>query len=314
MTRPVTDFAASARARLLTATHARKGDFQFTLQRYAAERFLYRLGVSQYRDRFVLKGAMLFVLWDESVSRPTKDLDLAGYPAGDAESLNAAFREICSIPYPRDGVDFALDTVEIDPIRGAARHHGFRINLDARLARAIIPLQIDVGFGDAIVPDPIDAVYPVLLDADPPHIRAYPREAVVAEKLHAMVLLAEANSRFKDFLDVYVLSSRFAFAGPTLAAAISATFSRRASATLSPWPVALTSGFYADLPRSDQWIRFLKRSKVVDAPADFALAGERLGTFLEPPARAASNNENFASNWPPGGPWAPPTPTGRTHG
>jgi nucleotidyltransferase AbiEii toxin of type IV toxin-antitoxin system len=154
VTRTVTDFAASPRARLLTATHAGKGDFQLTLQRYAAERFLYRLGVSPYRDRFVLRGPMLFVLWDDSASRPTKDLDLAGYPAGDAESLAAAFREICSIPYPRDGVHFALDTVEID----------------------------------AIVPEPVDAVYPVLLDADPPRIRAYPREAVVAEKLHAMVL------------------------------------------------------------------------------------------------------------------------------
>src|SRR5437867_789439 len=116
MTKPVTNFAASARARLLIATNKRKGDFQLMLQRYTAERFLYRLGVSAHRDRFVLKGAMLFVLWDDSAIRPTKDLDLAGYGFNDAPSLLAAFREICSLPCPRDGLEFALDTVEITAI------------------------------------------------------------------------------------------------------------------------------------------------------------------------------------------------------
>jgi len=303
MTKPVTNFAASARARLLIATNQRKGDFQLMLQRYTAERFLYRLGVSPHRNRFVLKGAMLFVLWDDPAIRPTKDLDLAGYGFSDAPSLLAAFREICSQPCPRDGLEFALDTLEITPIRVAAEDHGFRINLDVRLAGAVIPFQVDVGFGDAIVPEPVDVIYPVLLDAEPPHVRAYPREAAIAEKLHAMVSLGDANTRYKDFFDVYALGSRFTFAGRTLAAAISATFSRRKSATFSPWPVALTSAFYAAAPRGDQWARYLKRSKLVDAPADFALVGERVRAFLEAPARAVSNGEDFASSWLPGGPW-----------
>lgn len=303
MTKPVTNFAASVRARLLDVTQRRKGDFQLTLQRYAAERFLYRLGASLHRDRFVLKGAMLFALWDEMTIRPTKDLDLAGYWANDAASLAASFREICSLPCPRDGLDFALDTLEVAPIRDAAEYHGFRLNLDVRLAGAIIPFQVDVGFGDAIVPDPIEVVYPVLLDAEAPHVRAYPREAVVAEKLHAMVSLAEANSRFKDFFDVHALSSRFAFTGQTLAAAISATFSRRRSATFSPWPVALAPGFYADRPRNAQWARYLQRSKLLEAPADFTRVGELITAFLDAPARAASNGESFTSSWAPGGPW-----------
>lgn len=303
MTKPVTNFAASVRARLLDVTRRRRGDFQFTLQRYAAERFLYRLGASLYRDRFVLKGAMLFVLWDEMAIRPTRDLDLAGYWANDAASLEASFREICSLPCPHDGLDFALETLEVTPIRDAAEHHGFRLSLNVRLAGAVIPFQVDVGFGDAIVPDPIEVVYPVLLDAEAPHVRAYPREAVVAEKLHAMVSLAEANSRFKDFFDVHALSSRFAFTGQTLTAAISATFSRRRSATFSPWPVALTPGFYADSPRSDQWVRYLQRSKVAEASADFTRVGELIMAFLGAPARAASNGESFASSWAPGGPW-----------
>jgi len=303
MTKPVTNFAASARARLLTVTNRRKGNFQLTLQRYSVERFLYRLGVSPYREHFVLKGAMLFVLWDETVIRPTKDLDLAGYWENDAASLAAAIREICSIPYPHDGLEFALDTFEIAPIRTAGAYHGFRINFDVRLAAAVIPFQVDVGFGDVIVPEPLEVIYPVLLDAEPPRIRAYPREASIAEKLHAMVSLAGENSRFKDFFDVYALSSRFAFTGQTLAAAISATFSRRQSARLSPWPVALTTGFYSDKGRSDQWSRYLKRVKPAEAPAQFAFAGERIMAFLEAPTRAVANGEAFTSNWPPGGPW-----------
>ena len=303
MTKPVTDFAASARARLLIATNKRKGDFQLTLQRYCAERFLYRLGVSPYRDRFVLKGAMLFVLWDETAIRPTKDLDLAGYWENDAESLMAAFRAICSLPYLRDGLEFVLDSLETASIRDATEEHGFRITLDVRLAGAVIPFQVDVGFGDAIVPEPLDVIYPVLLDAEAPHIRAYPREAVIAEKLHAMVAFADVNSRYNDCFDAYALSCRFGFAGPILAAAISATFAGRKSATFSPWPVALTTAFYANAPRGEQWLRYLKRSKLVEAPMHFGLVGERVCAFLDAPARAVSSGEDFGLNWPPGGPW-----------
>lgn len=307
MTRQVTDFAASARARLHNVTKKRNGDFQLTLQRYVAERFLYRLGVSPYRDRFVLKGAMLFVLWDSTALRPTRDLDLAGYWANDAESLETLLREICAVPYPPDGLEFALETLQIAPIRDASEYHGFRINLDVRLAGAVIPFQIDVGFGDAIVPEPLDVIYPVLLDADPPHVRAYPREAVIAEKLHAMASFGEANSRLKDFFDVYALSTKFGFSGQTLAAAVAATFQRRNSATLSPSLVAFTAGFYADASRGGHWLRFLRRSKLTDAPVDFTAVGERIRAFLGAPVRALTDGDHFASNWPPGGPWQPST-------
>ena len=303
MTKPVTNFAASVRARLLDATRKRKGDFQLTLQRYVAERFLYRLGASAFRDRFVLKGAMLFVLWDSTIIRPTRDLDLAGYWENDAASLKTAFREICEVPCPGDGLEFDLDKLTIEPIRDTAEYHGFRIHVDALLAGAVIPFQVDVGFGDAVVPEPTDVVYPVLLDAEAPRIRAYPREAAIAEKLHAMVSLADANTRYKDFFDIYVLSARFSFEGADLVPSISATFSRRRSLTFSPWPVALTPAFYSNTSRADQWHRYLSRSKVTDAPSDFGAVGERVMAFLQPPARAVSNDERFESRWEPGGPW-----------
>ncbi len=303
MTRPLTNFGASVRARLLNLTRTRKGDFQLTLQRYVAERFLYRLGVSPHRDRFVLKGAMLFVLWDEAVVRPTRDLDLAGFWANDADSLGEAFREICAASCPSDGLEFAIETLDISPIRDAAEYHGIRLNLHVRLAGAVIPFQVDVGFGDAIVPEPIDVVYPVLLDGEAPRVRAYPREAALAEKLHAMVSLGEANSRFKDFFDVWVLCSRFSFGGERISAAIEATFSRRKTMTFSPWPEALSPAFYAEPGRSDQWIRYLKRTKLTDAPSDFAAVGERVIAFLAPPLRAVANAASFGPAWPPGGPW-----------
>lgn len=303
MTKKVTNFAASVRARLLAVTQQRNADFHHTLQRYVAERFLYRLGLSSYRDRFVLKGAMLFVLWEELTARPTKDLDLAGYVADDANAIARAFREIASIPSPQDGLDFALDTLEITPIRDAAEYHGFRMNLSVYLGQAVIPFQVDIAFGDVIVPAPSEVIYPVLLDGESPHVRAYPREAVVAEKLHAMVFHGGANSRYKDFFDVDRLSARLAFEGATLVASISATFSRRGSADLTTWPVALTTGFYADPGRSNQWSRYLSRMKLGGVSADFTTVGARIIAFLESPVQAVSNGEPFALHWPAGGSW-----------
>lgn len=304
MTRPVTNPAASARARLLESTRRRKGDFQLTLQRYAIERFLFRLGSSVHRERFVLKGATLFVLWSDETVRPTRDLDLAGYWANDADSLAAAFRDICSVPCPADGIEFLLSTMEVDPIRDAARYHGFRIRMNARLAGAVIPLQVDVGFGDAIVPAAVDVRFPVLLGGDQPSIRAYRREVTVAEKLHAMVYLAELNSRYKDFFDVYVLASRFSFEGLVLSAAVAATFARRDSASLSPWPIALTPGFFEAASRRQHWARFVQRSGLSSAPSDFGPVGESVLAFLAPVVQALSTDSPFDRTWAPNGPWS----------
>jgi Nucleotidyl transferase AbiEii toxin, Type IV TA system len=153
-------------------------------------------------------------------------------------------REICAISHDQDGLAYSLATMTVEPIRVADQYHGFRILLDVLLAGAKIPFQIDIGFGDAIVPDPIDVNYPTLLDDVAPNIRTYPREAVIAEKLHAMVTHGEGNSRYKDFYDVFVLSTRCAFPGATLTSAIQATFTRRQTPKLDPWPVALTIAFY----------------------------------------------------------------------
>ncbi len=304
MTRIVKNSGASVRDRLLLDTRRKRGDFQLALRRYMIERFLYRLGRSEYRERFVLKGAMLFVLWDASIHRPTKDLDLAGYGVNDAASLVDVIQQILGIPCPEDGIVFAAESLTAEPIRDGEQYHGFRLRVLGELAAARISLQIDIGFGDAIVPPATLEIYPVVLDAPAPRIRAYPREAAIAEKLHAMVQRGLENTRLKDFYDVYLLSSRFAFTGDRVAAAIVATFTRRKATKLDDWPIALTSGFYQDPVRVEHWRRFLRRTKLgPEAPEDFALIGERVLAFLEAPLRAAQTGAFYPATWPPGGPW-----------
>ena len=303
MTKPITNIAASVRTNLLARVQTRGEDFNLVLQRYAAERFLYRLGACRQRDNFVLKGAMLFALWGESMYRATRDLHLTGYGHNEIQWLIDAVREICMTPCPTDGLTFKPDTVQAEPIRDESDYGGFRVRLSALLDRAHIRLKVDVGFGNAIVPGAQDEEYPTLLNGPPPRIRAYPRESVVAEKLHAMVILGSATSRLKDFYDLYVLSMLFPFAGDTLTRSIAATFERRKTAIPEALPVALAPAFFAEENRATQWRAYLDRNGLPSTPADFSLVGERLRVFLGEPLRALVEQETFNKNWQPGGPW-----------
>ena len=300
--------AASVHARLLAGAQARREDFNLTLQRYVAERFLYRLGESPHRSQFVLKGAMLFALWGGSLYRATRDLDLTGYTEDDSQSLVTIMQEICVVSCPGDGLTFQPATVRAEPIRTQSEYRGFRVKLQALLGTARLALQIDVGFGDVIEPPPREERYPVLLEGPAPRIRAYPREAVIAEKLHAMIVLGAANSRYKDFYDVFVLAKHFSFSGPVLARAIRVTFERRRPPLPEGQPVALTPAFYSDPKRAAEWQRYLSRNSLPGAPPDFAAVGEHLQTFLGPIWRALEASRAFADAWAPAGPWAPAAP------
>ncbi|NJL28051.1 MAG: nucleotidyl transferase AbiEii/AbiGii toxin family protein [Thermoanaerobaculia bacterium] len=274
------------------------------MQRYAAERFLYRLGESPHQQRFILKGAMLLALWGGSLYRATRDLDLTGYTKDDPAGLVAIMREICAVPCLADGLGFETETIEVEPIRDKEEYHGFRVKLRALLGTARIRLQIDVGFGDSVEPPAREEEYPTLLDGPAPRVRAYPREVVVAEKLHAMVVLGEGNSRLKDFYDLYVLSHQFSFEGERLARAIVATFEHRRGEISAELPVALSPRFYADESRASRWRTYLTRDQLPGAPADFSAVGESLQRFLSPPWRALADREVFRRAWAPGGgPW-----------
>ena len=247
---PLRNIGASVRARLLRRSRESGEDFQILLRRYAAERFLYRLGESPHRERYVLKGAMLLAIWGGSVYRPTRDIDFTGYGSSRADDVRSTIRDICALPVPDDGIVFDGEEIAIESIRQHGEYDSLRVRFEARLAGARIRMQIDIGFGNAIEPPPVDTDYSALLNAPRPRIRVYPPEAVVAEKLHAMVTLGERNSRFKDFHDVYILSQHLSFDGGRLTSAVSATFQRRGTAVTQALPVALTPRFYADPHRA----------------------------------------------------------------
>ncbi len=298
------NLAQSVHHRLLNKARERKEDPNLVLIRYALERFLYRLGRSQHKDRFVLKGAMLFAAWTGQPHRPTRDLDLLGIGDSSDATLTWAFGDIVRTPVEPDGLEFDDHSISISEIQEAQDYPGKRIKLPARLGSTRLNLQIDVGFGDAVVPEPAEIDYPTLLDSPSPRIRAYPCETVIAEKLQALVAFDMAISRMKDFYDMWMLSKRFSFDGASLSTAIAATFARRRTAIPEGVPTALTDEFANDHIKQTQWAAFLNRNTLTDAPADLSSVVHDLRIFLLEPLQAAGQKKTFSKSRKPGGPWA----------
>lgn len=298
------DVAASVRQRLLNLARERREDFGLVLTRYALERLMYRLSRGAHCEQFVLKGAMLFALWGDEPHRPTRDLDLHGRGASDASRLEQLFREIIGVQVEDDGLEFAPETVRGERIREEEEYEGMRVRFEARLGSARIPVQVDVGFGDAITPAAEETDYPVLLDFPAPRLRAYPRETVVAEKFEAMVKLGIANSRMKDFYDLWVLARDFEFQGRALSRAIEATFARRRTPVPTEEPLALTAAFHEDEGKRTQWLAFLRRTGLESGGKTLGDVVPALREFLMPPAIAAARGNVFDKVWPPSGPWS----------
>ncbi|MGD0188348.1 MAG: nucleotidyl transferase AbiEii/AbiGii toxin family protein, partial [Roseiarcus sp.] len=270
-------------------------------------RLLYRLSVSEHRERFILKGAMLFVTWVADPFRPTRDLDLLGYGDNGHEALADTFRAICSEPVADDGVTFDSAGLEAVPIREEVEYGGVRIRTTATIAGARIPIQVDIGFGDAVTPAPVEIDYPVLLDAPVPHLRAYPVQTVVAEKFEALVTLGIANSRLKDFYDLWLIAQTFEFHHPTLAEAVRRTFERRGTKLPADTPIGLGDEFTAAW--GAQWQTFLGRERMAAAPSTFATVITDLRTFLIPLAGLVEGHWE----WLPGGPWSQPASANDAH-
>jgi hypothetical protein len=299
------DMSASVRQRLLNLSHRSGEDFQRLLTRYVMERLLDRLSRSEHAPRFVLKGALLFALWTGELHRPTRDLDLLGFGDSSAEGLAEVFRSLCTSGPADDGLVFSAESVSVEPIREDQEYGGQRVKLEARLGRARINLQVDVGFGDVITPKAEAVEYPTLLGMESPRLRAYPRETVVAEKLEAMVKLGMANSRMKDFFDLAILARSFAFSGPGLQDAIAATFRRRGTAIPAELPVALGDEFARDGGKRTQWKAFVNRNGLEERAGDLGQVVGELARFLGPPLIAAAKGEGFERRWEPAGPWRP---------
>lgn len=291
------NIVASVRQRLMNLSRERGEDFQLVLTRYGLERLLYRLTQSPHAAQFVLKGAALFQLWTGQPHRATRDLDLLGQGAPSPDRLRQVFEDVCELTVHDDGLTFLTDVIRAEQIKEEDEYQGIRLRIDARLGNARIPLQIDIGFGDAVTPGSQEVTYPTLLDFPAPQLQAYPRETVVAEKFQAMVQLGIANSRMKDFYDVWTLACQFEFDGPALSAAIRATFGRRQTALPSTTPLALTSEFSTDRSKAIQWSAFLRKGRLIESPPDFEDIVVLLESFLMPPTLAMISDAGWDRTW-----------------
>ncbi|ARM33607.1 nucleotidyl transferase AbiEii/AbiGii toxin family protein [Legionella longbeachae] len=262
----------SVRSRLKNIAVKEGSDFNAVLTRYGLERLLYRIGESEYSKQFLLKGALLFNLWYDMPHRPTKDIDLLGFGDNDLAYVKQTFSKICRISTD-DGISFLSESVTVDTIKKDGGYTGARVELFGELAKAKIKIQIDIGYGDAVTPGPIDAHYPVLLsDLPAPKIWTYPIYTVIAEKLHAIALLGMANSRLKDYLDLYVLLSNEQIDNQVLAKAIQATFNRRGMDLPEALPVGLTDEFANDPSRESMWKAFLRKNELEQKPLTEVIA------------------------------------------
>ena len=283
MNHVVTNMGHSARERLKNLAKSGGRDPAYLFQRYAFERFYWRIGKSDYAGRFILKGASLFSLWMGPMYRVTQDTDLESRLTPDHARIAAAFREIAAIPPSADdGVRYDMDSLTVEDIKKQDDYKGVRVKFNAYIERARIPLQFDIGFGDSVFPKPAFAEYPTLLGGEPPVLLVYPQYTVVAEKFGAMAERGMENSRLKDYFDVWALSGNFEFDFPLLETAISRTFGRKGIEIPRDWPIGLTNEFVSDPEKNRQWRAFLRKTKPAAMPGSLEEAVSAIRDFLMP--------------------------------
>jgi hypothetical protein len=303
MREPVKDMGASVRARLLNLARSTGRDFQALTIRYAVERFLARLVESAHRDRFILKGAMLYIPWNLDDKRTTMDLDLLGFGSPDLENLSQAFRQICGVEIVDDGLTFDPESVTVMPIREESVYDGIRVVIRVALGTMLIRLQVDVGFGDQIVPEPQPSEFPALLAEHGPVIRLYSPETVIAEKFNAMVLLGMANSRMKDYFDIWMLSRNFTIEETVLREAIRQTFAKRQTALPETEPIGLSTEFASNESKQRQWQGFVRRQRKQDSLPNLAEVLAAIRGFIMPAVVEISATTPSSMIWTPDQGW-----------
>jgi len=302
MARNIKNTAASVHRRLLNKTKESSRPFNELLQHFAIERFIYRLSKSPHADMFILKGALMFSVWSGSGSRPTMDIDLLGRIDNNLEVIVAAMKDACGMDVEADGMSFNAETVTAVRITEDAEYEGVRVRVRGGLGNARVSLQIDIGFGDVIVPGPIKVAYPALLDFPAPELNGYTMESTIAEKFQAMVKLGVLNSRMKDFYDIWMLSRTFDFRGEMLAEAVEKTFENR-NTPITIAPTVFDPSFVKDGDKKVQWQGFIRKAKLADAPEVFEDVVVAVKVFLEPLVASLAEIRPFRSIWNAPGPW-----------
>jgi predicted nucleotidyltransferase component of viral defense system len=294
----IKNVAASVRQKLLNKSKEHSRPFNELLQYYGLERFLYRLSTSKYRDKFVLKGALLFTVWRQSATRATVDIDLLGKVSNDPADIVKIFQEICDLQVEGDGLIFESASVAAEQITVDADYQGVRVQLYGYLDTARIRVQVDIGFSDVITPASEISDYPTILDLPVPRLNCYNKETAIAEKLQAMVKLDIFNSRMKDIYDIWILSKRFEFDSLSLMDAIANTFERRGTEVTANI-TTFTEKYYHNEEKVAQWKGFLKRSKVSDIPTDIEEVMNSVKTFLLPVLTHIAEGSKFRKIWKP---------------
>ena len=298
--KPPTNVAASVHQRLLNHAKSKGRPFNEILQYYGMERFLHRLSKTPHAELFVLKGALLLRVWDTPDTRATRDIDFLAFTENELEALATTVHDICSIECPDDGLIFDKTTIEARRIKEDADYEGIRIRLRGFLGKAIINLQIDVGFGDAVHPDTQKIEYPTILDLPAPVLRGYPIETAIAEKTEAMIKLGRVNSRMKDFYDVWLLSQHFSFDAEVLYSAIRGTLEKRKTEVMDF--DSLRAEILENQNIEKQWSAFLRKSQL-EAPGSFAETLAQIGGFLTPILFALKHGNHIDLRWAQSGPW-----------
>lgn len=277
-----TNVAESVRARLLNKAKESGEDYNTMLVQYALQRFLYRLSVSEFGDQFLLKGSWLFVVWHDSLHRPTRDVDLLGFGSNDVGELLNVFLQVAKVKVDKpDGLTFDSSHFKSMEIKKEGDYQGVRISGKAKLGNAIIPLQIDIGFGDVVTPTAEYAELPGLLDFPNPNLKVYPVYTVISEKFHTMVFLGLSNSRMKDFYDLLTIAQTMSLTLGELQQAIKATFERRGLTISDASLIIFTDMFKNDENKNKQWNAF-NRKNGLSLANDFTESIDKIQRFLEP--------------------------------
>ena len=292
-----TDRAASIRQKLRNLAREREEDFDYVLRQYVMQRLLYRLSCSEYSAQFLLKGALLFWVWNEDFHRPTRDIDLLSFGDNDVPHLENIFRQIVSEDED-DGLIFDVDSVSGVDIKEVADYSGVRVTGFANLKNARIPFQIDIGYGDTVVPAAEEVELPTYLDFPSPQLRAYPVYSVIAEKFQAMVILGLANSRMKDFYDIQVIAHTMALDGDILAQAIKATFETRKTVISTDALTLFSDDFKQDTGKNTQWKAFLNKNNIT-GETSFPDIVTEIQLFIEPVYQSISEESSFTMQWIP---------------
>jgi len=295
--------AHSVHTRLVARSKELHIEAQLLLERYALHRLLYRLSKSRHASRFLLKGAQLMLIWIGESARTTRDADLLGFGDLSDDRLREIFTDLCTVTVKPDSMKYLANSLRIMPIREENAYGGRRIHIQARLGNARLQLQIDVGIGDAVTPEPVWIELPQMLDLPAPRMKAYRPETSIAEKLETIVARDLLNSRLKDYFDIYVLSMNVSFELSVLSRAVKDTFERRGTPPPSEPPMGLTQAFVDEPGKPLQWRSFLNKVGATGVPDDLAIIIQSVAAFLVPVLDALTIEPDNITSWPPGGPW-----------